>query len=88
MNASISPIKRITSTTKTGNVTFPTTSTIESADFGNYRFFKCRPQFLKIWTNYDIRVFNRHIIDEKLNFVLEVFHRKNSMQKCLQFYSL
>ena len=34
------------------------------------------------------RVFSRHIIDEKLNFVLEFFHRKNCMQKFLQFVSL
>ena len=40
MNASVSPIKRITFTTKTGNNTFPTTSTIETADFGHYQFFK------------------------------------------------
>ena len=39
MNASISPIKRITSTAKTGNNTFPTTSAIETADFGHYRLF-------------------------------------------------
>ena len=40
MNARISPIKGITSTTKNGNDTFPTTSTIETADFRHYRFLK------------------------------------------------
>ena len=35
-----------------------------------------------------MRVIGRHIIDEKLNFVLEFFHRKNCMQKFLQFFSL
>ena len=88
MNASISPFKRITSTTKIDNNTFPTTSTIETDDFGHYRFFKCRPHFLKIWKNYDKRVFSRHIIDEQLNFVLEFFHQKNCIQKFLQFFSL
>ena len=73
MNTSISPIKRITSTTKTGNHTLPTTSTIETADFGHYRFLKCRSHFIKIQKNYDIRVFSRHIIDEKLNFFKIIF---------------
>ena len=88
MNASISPIKRITSITKTGNNTFPKTSAIETADFGYYRFFECRSHFLKIEKNCDIRAFIRHIIDEKLNFVLEFCHKKNCMQKCLQLFSL
>ena len=88
MNASILPIKRITSTTKTGNNTFPTTSTIENANFGHYQFFKYLPHFLKISKNYDIRVFNRHIIDEKLNFVFKFFRRKNCMQTFLQSFSL
>ena len=83
INASLLPIKRITFSTKIGNDTFPT-STIETADFGHYRFFKCRPHFLKIWKNYAIRVFSRHIIDEKLNFILEFFHRKSCMQKFVQ----
>ena len=39
MNASISPIKRITSIEKTDNNTFSTTSTIETVDFGqNFDF--------------------------------------------------
>ena len=88
MNASISQIKRMTSATKTGNDTFPTTSTIETADFGHYRLLKCRPHFLKIWKNYDICVFNRHIIDENLNFFHKFFYQKNCMQKFLQFFSL
>ena len=33
-----------------------------------------------------MRVFSIHIIDEKLNFFLELFHRKNCMQKCLQLF--
>ena len=78
---------RITSTTKTGNNTFPTTSTIETADFGHYRFFKWRPQFFKIWKSYHICVFSRHIIDKKLDLVLEFFHRKNCMKKFLQLFS-
>ena len=87
MNASISPIKQITCTTKTSNDTFPTTSSIETTDLGHYRFLKCRLHFFYIWKNYNIRVFSRHIIDEKLNFVLEFFHGKNCMQKFLQFYA-
>ena len=88
MNASVSPIKQITSTRRTGNNTFSTTSTIETADFGHYRFFKCRPHFLKICKNHDIRVFSRHIIDEKLDFVLDCFHQQNCIQKFLQYFSL
>ena len=74
MNLSrISAIERITPTTKTGNNTFPRTSTIGTADLGHYQFFKSRPNFLKIWKKYDLRVFSRHIIDEKLNIVLKKF---------------
>ena len=86
MNASISPIKRITSTTRTGNNTFPTTSTIETDDFGNYRFFKCRPYFLKIWKNNDIRVFSRYIIDEKLEFALKIFIKKIACNNFCNFF--
>ena len=86
MNSSrISQIERIASTIKTGNNTFPTTSTIGTADLGHYRFFKCRPHFLKIWKKYDLRVFSRHIIDEELNIVLKVFHQKTCMQTFFQF---
>ena len=74
MDASISPTKRITSTRKTGNDTFPTTSIIKTADCGHYRFFKYSPHLFKIWKNYEICVFSRHIIDEKLDFVLEFNH--------------
>ena len=70
------------------NKKLKTTSTTETDDFEHYRFFKCRPHFLKIWKNYHICVFSRHIVDEKLNFFLEFFHQKNCMQKFLQFFSL
>ena len=75
-------------TTKTGNKTFQTTSTIETVNFGHCRFFKCSPYLFKIRQNYDICIFSRHIIDEKLNFVLKFFHRKYCMQICCQIFSL
>ena len=86
MNVSISPIKQITSTTKTGNDTFPTTSTIETADFGHYRFFKCRPHFLKIWKNYDIRIFSRHIIDKNSTSLSNFFIEKISCKNLCNFF--